>query len=97
MNPRRSWWKTTTKIEPKETQVSYYSAYSDSLLLTDLAPDVNTGPKVDWLEKVSHGTNAATVAYSLGILSDNIARAEIYDDAWRRKKQNIKKHQQQTT
>ena len=56
--------------------------YRDPLLLTDLPSDVNTGPEVDGLYEVSKTAQNTAVTYSLCILADDIARAEINNDAY---------------
>ena len=55
--------------------------YWNSFLLPDLASDMGTGPEVDWPEVMGQATQAAAVSYSLCILADDVARAEVGDDA----------------
>lgn len=47
---------------------------------------MHTGPEIDGFEEFSHGTYTATVSYSLCILTDDVAGAEIDNDAWAKKK-----------
>lgn len=57
--------------------------HRDALVFTDLAPHVHTGPEVDPINKVGETTQNTTVSHSLCVLTNDIARAEIYNDACR--------------
>ena len=60
--------------------------YRNSFLLPDLAPDMHTGPEGYGPEKVGETTNDTTVAYRLSVLADDVAWAEVDDDACTKKK-----------
>ena len=56
--------------------------YSNSLLVTDLASDVSTGVQVDGEDEVGQTTQHAAVSYSLCILTNDVARAEMCNDTY---------------
>ena len=58
-----------------------FTTHRDPLLLTDLASDVGTGPEVDGEDKVCQATQETTVTNCLSILPNDVAWAEVGDDA----------------
>lgn len=54
--------------------------YTNSLLFTDLASHMHSGPEADREEIVGKATQATTVTYSLRILTNGIARTEVRND-----------------
>ena len=56
-------------------------------MFPDLSSDVHTRPQVDGPEEAGKGTHTAAVSYSLCILPDDVARAEVGDDAYEVKRQ----------
>lgn len=55
----------------------------NALLLTDLASDLNTSPQVEEGHELREGAEEAAVSDCLGILPEDVAWAEIGDDAGR--------------
>ena len=55
--------------------------HRDALLLPDLSSNVDMRPKVDGPEETGTGTCKAAVSYSHCILSNDVARAKVGDDA----------------
>ena len=53
----------------------------DPLLLTDLATDRDTGPQVEEWHELGEGAQDATVSDGLCVLPEDVARAEVGDDA----------------
>ena len=51
-----------------------------------------TRPEVDGPEVVGHGTDTAAVTYGLCILPDDVAGAEISDDACRGREIGMRQH-----
>ena len=72
--------------EPYNTDIrgatpSTWFTYRNPLLLSNLASDVHTSPQADWPEEVGEATQNAAVSNCLCILANDVARAEINDNA----------------
>ncbi len=67
----------------KYTTLYSSKTYSNSLVLPDLSSDVDTRPEVDGREETGTGTGEAAVTYSLCVLTNDVAWAEVSDDAYR--------------
>ena len=53
----------------------------DALLLTDLASDGDTSPQVDGPDELGESAQDAAVSHSLRVLAEDVAGAEVGDDA----------------
>ena len=53
------------------------------LLITDLATDGGTGPEIEQRDELGECAQEAAVANCFGVLSEDVARAEVGDDAGR--------------
>ena len=70
-----------SKIQPitNEWYMHYQMDYKNALVLPDLSSDVDTRPEADGTEEAGKTTGTAAVSYSLCVLPNGVAWAEVGD------------------